>query len=459
MLEQMFQQIVTQDQFWQAQEPVVVATSTGVDSMVLLHLLLKLPPQLKPKIIVAHVNHELRSESDAEEAYLRTFCQQHALTLNVTHWASTEHPSTGVEAAARQFRYTFFETVMNAQHSRLILTAHHGDDQLETMLMKFIRSGEVHEMRGIQVKRSLGSGYLIRPLLAFDKASLRQYAQQQQITYFEDQTNQSLAMLRNRVRHQVVPLLKKENPQVIQNANRLSQALSSLLQAQQQWLASIIALSITTVQAKQLQGDLTGLQALAPDLQKLVWQTIWQQYYPQQPALKAKQLQQMVHLTNQWQKPQGQVRLNQELQLSRVYQQFTIQPVTLAAAKQPVSPVLELTLNQWCSLPNTEQIGVFDLQHLPSQVTAQQIIWLSAADWPLQVQKLVGTDQLLIENGHHKSIRRLFIDLKVPQSIRANYWGVKTDNQLLGHPNLRVSALFNQPQTGKIRYVLCSRQT
>lgn len=162
MVTQAFQNLIKEQQFWQPAEKVVVATSTGVDSMVLLQLLTQLPMGLKPTIIVAHVNHELRAESTTEETYLRQYCEQQQLTLKVAHWPANAHPTTGIEAAARQFRYHFFESVMQTTGAKVLLTAHHGDDQLETLVMKLIRSGELHEMRGIQVSRPFGPGQLVR---------------------------------------------------------------------------------------------------------------------------------------------------------------------------------------------------------------------------------------------------------------------------------------------------------
>ncbi|SPC36868.1 tRNA lysidine(34) synthetase TilS [Latilactobacillus fuchuensis] len=454
MVTQAFQNLIKEQQFWQPAEKVVVATSTGVDSMVLLQLLTQLPMGLKPTIIVAHVNHELRAESTTEETYLRQYCEQQQLTLKVAHWPANAHPTTGIEAAARQFRYQFFESVMESTGAKVLLTAHHGDDQLETLVMKLIRSGELHEMRGIQVSRPFGTGQLIRPLLTFDKAILRQFANQQGIQYFEDGTNQNLDVLRNRVRHQIVPQLKQENPQVIQNANRFSTSLSALLTSQNDWAMTVVKLMVRHKAQTELVGNLTIIQQFTPVQQRLIWQQLWRTEYPGLPALKNNQLTELIQFTNQQAKPQGQIDLGHDYVLMKVYNQFIIRP------GQPQESVgttwsAKLTVNQWCLLPNAERIGVFDLEHLPQKVTSQQVIWLTSTDWPLTVQQLTGSERLAIGHEHTKSIKRLFIDLKWSQRQRQNSWGVWSHDQLIGLPQLRVSALFNQPQTGKIRYVLC----
>ncbi len=83
--------------------------------MVLLELFLRLPPKRRPKILVAHVNHELRDQSVQEEQFIRSFCDQHHLDLEVTHWAKAKHPASGIEEAARSFRYHFFCDVTAAK--------------------------------------------------------------------------------------------------------------------------------------------------------------------------------------------------------------------------------------------------------------------------------------------------------------------------------------------------------
>lgn len=107
-LQAQFNLIIKHANWWTATDQVVVAVSTGVDSMTLLHLLLHLPADSRPKIIVAYVDHQLRDQSDVETSYINDYCASHQLQLEQTVWPLASHPKTGIEAAARAFRYAFF---------------------------------------------------------------------------------------------------------------------------------------------------------------------------------------------------------------------------------------------------------------------------------------------------------------------------------------------------------------
>ena len=452
MLEQAFQTHLQKEQFWQAGDKVVVATSTGVDSMVLLWLLTHLPQKQRPQVVVAHVNHELRAQSTAEEKYLTQFCRLHAIPLRIQHWPKASHPETGVEAAARQFRYAFFDQVMRTESAHYLVTAHHGDDQLETLHMKLVRSGELHEMRGIRQVRPFKTGTLIRPLLPFSKQQLRDYADQIGLRYYEDQTNQEQTVLRNRMRHAVVPLLKRENPHLIQNANRFSQSLTQMVAHQDDLTAALLPLLAIKKQPAAIEGRLDQLDGLNQTQQRALWQLVWQRYFKTLPALKAAQLMQVQQLLANPQKPQGQVALNNGIIFEKQYRCFRI------GVHQIVDSLVKtrtLAINEWLRLKNGEQVGVFDIDHLPNQVQRQQVVWLAPEEWPLQLRALQATDRIMLDKAHHKTIQRLWIDTKTPQAKRQNAWAVWTPNQLLGRPDLRISALFNREQTGKIRYILC----
>ena len=110
---------------------------------------------------------------------------------------------------------SFFAETMTLQSYDWLLTAHHADDQMETMLMKMVREGRLQNASGIKRKQPFGNGYLIRPFLTIAKEEIRDYARRRGIAYFEDETNQQTLFQRNRLRHQAVPLLKAENPKLL----------------------------------------------------------------------------------------------------------------------------------------------------------------------------------------------------------------------------------------------------
>ena len=115
---------------------LVVAASGGPDSMALVDMLCRLNKKFELKIIVAHFDHQLRSDSDKETSLLQNYCDQNNLLLENGSWPVNKHPNVGLEAAAREARYTFLIKIVKKYNADYLLTAHHGDDLLENILLK-----------------------------------------------------------------------------------------------------------------------------------------------------------------------------------------------------------------------------------------------------------------------------------------------------------------------------------
>lgn len=217
---------------------LVVAVSGGLDSMVLLRLLSeqfslnRRPERSRPGIQVAHLNHGLRgSESDADQTFVEAACRCSGLpfvtkTLAVGQVAEVRKQST--EEAARSIRYAWLEEVAIASRADVILTAHHSDDQIETVVHNLLRGTGLRGIQGMQAVRRLKSGVrLVRPLLSCSRSRLREYAESKQITFREDSSNENLEFTRNRLRHQVLPcLLEQGGAGVTEELLRLSKSAS-----------------------------------------------------------------------------------------------------------------------------------------------------------------------------------------------------------------------------------------
>ena len=166
---------------------VVLSLSGGLDSMFLFHLLSTYQEELGIELFLAHVNHKQRPESDDEEA---------CFTGDFS------------EANARQFRYDFFREVMEKTSSTALVTAHHADDQAETIFMRLIRGVRLQHLSAIKERQTFDKGELIRPLLSFYKRDFPE------VEHFEDRTNKENHYFRNRVRNIYLPQLEKENIQL-----------------------------------------------------------------------------------------------------------------------------------------------------------------------------------------------------------------------------------------------------
>lgn len=235
---------------------VLAAVSGGLDSMCLLHLLCRGGQGLA--VTAAHFNHGLRGEcADRDEAFVQAYCAQWGIPCvcgrgDVRALAAREHLS--VEEAARTLRYGFLERTAREQGCERILTAHHADDNAETMLLNLIRGTGVRGLSGIPAAR----GKLLRPLRNVSRAELEQYAQTHDIPHQEDETNALDDAARNVLRHQVLPVLKRLNPRAVEHMA----AAADLLRAVDEDITAAAEHCLS--EAEQSEGRITlPLSALA----------------------------------------------------------------------------------------------------------------------------------------------------------------------------------------------------
>ncbi|WEV44047.1 tRNA lysidine(34) synthetase TilS [Lactobacillus sp. ESL0684] len=207
---------------------LVVAVSGGPDSMALLDLLNTIQERYQLQLIAAHLDHQLRKDSLQEARIIAEYCQDKPIKQVNGYWPKSAHPKVGIEAAARQYRYDFLLKVMRQEHGDYLLTAHHNDDLLENIILKFIRSGNPNEMNSLKAVTKREETTLLRPLLTVKKGQLLDYVQDKKITFVKDITNDEDDVLRNRIRHHIIPLLKQENAQVGTNAVRFSRQMEVL---------------------------------------------------------------------------------------------------------------------------------------------------------------------------------------------------------------------------------------
>lgn len=198
----------------------LLALSGGPDSVYLFHRLIK----EGRSFIVAHLNHQIRAESDADEAFVRALAKKHGLTfeskrIDVSAWAKTQKKS--LEEAGRILRYAFFEELRQKHHAEWIVTAHHLNDNLETVLM--------NRQRGCNLRGEIGmqefdtARHLWRPLLNTSKAEILTYLNRHRLPYRIDSTNEDLRYTRNRIRHKTIPALLQKNPDLLADFKKTRQ--------------------------------------------------------------------------------------------------------------------------------------------------------------------------------------------------------------------------------------------
>ena len=194
-------------------DTVICAVSGGADSVALLFAFYLLKEKLEITLEAAHFNHHLRgAESDRDEQFVRDFCDRYEIALH-TGSAEVKPGKKGLEAAARDARYAFFRTLPGK-----IATAHTADDNAETILMHLVRGTGLKGLGGITPIR----GNVIRPMLRITRADVEAFLEEWCLHHIEDSSNEGDAFLRNRIRHHVMPLLKEENPRIAQNLSQMA---------------------------------------------------------------------------------------------------------------------------------------------------------------------------------------------------------------------------------------------
>lgn len=205
------------------QGTVLLALSGGVDSMVLAHLLL----ENHIVFAAAHCNFSLREEAEEDASFVASWCREHNIVCHQIRFDTKEYAAShkqSIQIAARLMRYDWFESLRKEHGYEAILTAHHSDDVAETLLINLCRGTGIGGLHGIPER----NGFIIRPMLFARKEAILEYAQKNQITWREDESNASDKYLRNAFRHRVMPLLEELAPgslgRIAQTAFRLKGA-------------------------------------------------------------------------------------------------------------------------------------------------------------------------------------------------------------------------------------------
>ncbi len=208
---------------------VVVALSGGLDSCVLLHLLRFSLPDLGLSVMAAHFDHRMRRDSGADARWVRGLAGAWRVPLMI---GEADRPVRN-ETEARRLRYTFLEQVRAEEEASLVLTAHHAEDQIETVLFRVLRGTGVRGLAGIPARREPG---VARPLLREPREELAAYARRHRIPSRLDPTNEDLGYARNRIRGELLPRITEIHPgaresllRLSRNARRTSRALDALL--------------------------------------------------------------------------------------------------------------------------------------------------------------------------------------------------------------------------------------
>ena len=392
---------------------ILCAVSGGADSVCLLHWLKGRAAENGFTLTAAHFNHRLRgAESDRDAAFVEKLCREWKVSCVVgTGDVSGEarRRGAGIEETARALRYDFLEETAEKLGAGLIATAHNANDNVETMLLHLIRGSGLQGLTGIRPRR----GKLIRPFLTTTRAEILAYLEAHALPHVEDSTNADTAYARNRLRHQVIPLLEELNPALIQ---RLSDTVG-YLRADNDYLTAQAMAAIRGAEPTVTGGLVLPADAIARSPDPIAVRSVGAllgrlgaHQYRSAHLLSVVELARSGH-------PSGSVDLPHGLTARRAYGLLVLEPTAAESGWTPV------TLNVPGETP-LPQLG-WKLVCRPAQAPAEPptdpfVCYLdpSALDGPLIVRPRETGDGITLPGRPHKSVKKLLIDAKVPRADR-----------------------------------------
>lgn len=434
---------------------IVLAVSGGLDSMVLLNLLMNNPEISNSQLVVAHFNHQLRFASQEEAVFVKAFCQKKNLTYHYGQWTDNQSESN-VEKRARVARYHFLEKICLKEDSPFLITGHHQDDLAETVLMKLVSGSRFANLVGIQPVSQRADITLIRPLLNISKQELLEYSMVNQVSFMEDESNQNLNFKRNRYRQNILPLLKAENPNLLEQIDKFT--------SQVHLAAEVIEKSIAqqSWRMQSIQGgwslDLAGVTDLNQGEKYFLLDDFFQKtVIAIGVPINNQQHQEALSLLN---KPvsYAEITLANGWRLVKSYEHLEL--INKPNDQEYFEPV-ELRLGKNDLANNRGQLLLEESTEADPECASnnQQIVLklsLHEGQLPLVVREVLSGDALVFnKHGQHKKINRLFIDRKIPREKRKNYLVlVDNNNEILSLFSTEESYLSITKETDRIHYRL-----
>jgi len=240
---------------------VLVALSGGADSVALLHALVELRESSGFRLAAAHLNHALRGdESDRDQSFCHDLCDRLKVDFFVERATGLAPQMPNLEEAARQARHAFLTRAAVQTGSEFVAVGHHADDQAETVLMRLLRGAGV---AGLSAMAETGPGRLIRPLLSLSRRDVLRYLEEIGATFVTDASNFSSALLRNRIRHDLLPTLDRE---YAPGTSKRLAALAAEMQSVDSFLSRAAARELSGMLPAEGELDLSRFARVDPAL-------------------------------------------------------------------------------------------------------------------------------------------------------------------------------------------------
>ena len=419
---------------------VVIGVSAGPDSMCLLDLLQK----KTTKIVVCHINHNVRKESIEEEEYITKYCQDKNIILEKT--TINNYQENNFENEARKKRYMFYEEILKKYNSKTLLLAHHGDDLIETILMKISRGSNLEGYAGIKEVSNVKNYQIIRPLLKYTKEDIINYNKSNNIKYYNDSSNQSTNYTRNRYRLNILPLLKKEDKNIHKKYLKYSKTLIEY----DDYIKREVKRNINNVYKDNII-NIDNLNKLDTFLIKNILYNIMNNIYQNKNnIITDRHIQNIISLLNNT-KPNIKIDLPNNKEIVKEYNKLIIKDKTSDIKNYKIE------FNDKIEIENLiiEKIeSEDDDSNSVCRLNSKNITL------PLYIRNREDGDYIILKGSNNrKKIKEIFIEKKLPLNKRNNYpLLVDSNNNIIWIPNIKKSKFCNKKSENYDIIIRCNER-
>ena len=406
------------------QKIVVLGCSGGPDSMCLLDLLLQVKKSINFKLIVAHMNHKVRIESEEEKEFVSKVC--HDNNINFEYYELDKNIKSNFHSEARIIRYQFFNRVIDKYNANVLMTAHHADDLMETILMRLGRGSTLKGYSGFDLITKKDGYDQIHPLIFYTKDEIKKYMDDNKLDYRIDNTNYEDDYLRNRYRHHILPLLKKEYNMIHEKYFKFSNTINEA----DNYIISVVNIKLD-IMFKNNILDLDLFKKEDTYIQKRIIESIMNSIYIDNLYLVSDTNTSEIIKCIYNNKPNIIVNLPNNIKLVKEYNKLIVNKV-----------INNSNINQeFDGYYEDDYIKISKLDE--STDKSNYTIRLNSEEikLPLIIRNRVNGDKMMIKNmSNYKKLKDILIDMKIPKYQRDQLLLLTdSDNNILWIPGLKKS--------------------
>lgn len=407
-------------------DSVVVAVSGGPDSMALLSLMSDIKKEIDIEVICAHVNHNVRKESADEKVFVERFCRDHNIVFE--SMKIEDYGDDNFHNEARTKRYNYFGNIVHKYNSKYLLTAHHGDDLIETILMRIVRGSTLRGYSGFSRIVEMGDYKIIRPFINITKDEIFAYNKKNKILFVQDKSNNKDVYTRNRYRKYMLPFLKKED----NNVHNKFYKFSNTLIEYNDYIDRQVSRVIKNVYSQNVLLIDKFLELDYIIAMKIIY-IILENAYQDDLMLITDHHAELIYNLIKSDKANLSMHLPNNIKAVKSYNNFML---VFGVSN---NNDYEIQLSEFANLPNGKNIQMVK----KSSLNDNNVIRLNSSElhMPLHVRTRQNGDRMYVKGMiGSKKIKDIFIDEKIPMADR-DVWPVVMDsnNVIVWLPGLKKS--------------------